>query len=317
MRFLKKQIGSQELYFKGLITWTTVEGTGFGGMYLYLADIPEGYDYQTPIKTDEGILDWKEINWILHPENLGVASNIPSCLEKVLYDDSYYNHHSIFKDGKMIDQISTTIDPRLEDDEVLRNEYLNGYLKGYQGNQKYFTIECEDIILREYRIEDLDELYNLTQQPEIMEFLPDWNVPKEQRLHWLKNYEIVENKQFLKAVSESGTIEQLRLRLGIISKESGEFIGWCCTGIKEELPHPNREIMFAISRSHTRKGYTTQATLGIIDYLFENTDVEALNAVALTHNIPSNRVIQKCGFDLQDMIEIDNDKYNHYKLLKG
>lgn len=38
------------------------------------------------------------------------------------------NHHSIFKDGKMIDQISTTIDPRLEDDEVLRNEYLNRLL---------------------------------------------------------------------------------------------------------------------------------------------------------------------------------------------
>jgi hypothetical protein len=78
-----------------------------------------------------------------------------------------------------------------------------------------FTIECKDIYLREYTIEDLDEFYALTLQPEIIEFLPGWTVPKEQRLHWLINYEIKENKQFLKAVSEGGNIEQLRLRLGI------------------------------------------------------------------------------------------------------
>lgn len=73
-----------------------------------------------------------------------------------------------------------------------------------------FTIECKDIYLREYKIEDLDDFYALTQQPEIIEFLPGWNVSIEQRLDWLINYEIKENKQFLKAVSEGGKIEQLR-----------------------------------------------------------------------------------------------------------
>ncbi|GIP32794.1 GNAT family N-acetyltransferase [Paenibacillus sp. J2TS4] len=180
-----------------------------------------------------------------------------------------------------------------------------------------FTIECSDIILREYRIEDLDELYALTQQPEIMEFLPDWNVSKEQRLHWLIHYETVENKKFIQAVSEGGHIEQLRLRLGIILKETNEFIGWCCTGIKEELSPPNREIMFAISRDHRSKGYTTQAVQAVIKCLFERTNVEELNAVALIHNIPSNRVIQKCGFDLVNRIEIDHEKYNHYKIHKS
>jgi RimJ/RimL family protein N-acetyltransferase len=147
--------------------------------------------------------------------------------------------------------------------------------------------------------------------------LPDWNVPKELRRDWLVNYETIENKQFLKAVLESGDIEQLRLRLGIISKKTGEFIGWCCTGIKDELPPPNREIMFAISKEHRGKGYTTQAAKGIIKYLFENTNVEELNAVALIHNIPSNRVIQKCGFESLNIIEIDNEKYNYYKLRKN
>lgn len=180
-----------------------------------------------------------------------------------------------------------------------------------------FTIECSEIILREYRVEDLDDLYALTQQPEITQYLPDWNVPKEQRLHWLIHYETVENKKFLQAITEGGHIDQLRLRLGIILKATGEFIGWCCTGIKEELPPPNREIVFAISRDHRSMGYTTQAVQATIKYLFEHTKVEELNAVALTHNLPSNKVIQKCGFDLVNKIEIDQEPYNHYKILKS
>jgi RimJ/RimL family protein N-acetyltransferase len=180
-----------------------------------------------------------------------------------------------------------------------------------------FTIECNDIILREFRVEDLDEFHSLTWQPEIYEFLPGWNVHKEQRKSWLINYEIKENKRFLTAVAEGGNIEQLRLRLGIILKDSGKFIGWCCTGIKEELPPPNREIMYAISKDYRGKGYTTQAAQGMIKHLFEKTNVEILNAVALINNISSNRVIQKCGFVFFNSIEIENENYNYYKLTKG
>lgn len=117
-----------EISFKGLITWSTIEGTSFGGLYLYLAELPEDYIYETPIKTDEGILDWKEIDWILHPENLGVASNIPPCLEKILYDEICYNHHSIFQDNRMVEQESTILDSLIEHDEDYRNKYLNEYI---------------------------------------------------------------------------------------------------------------------------------------------------------------------------------------------
>lgn len=61
-----------------------------------------------------------------------------------------------------------------------------------------FTIECKDILLREFIVEDLDEFHALTMQPEIIEFLPDWNVPKEQRRDWLINYEIKKTNSFYK-----------------------------------------------------------------------------------------------------------------------
>ncbi|GAA3413911.1 hypothetical protein GCM10020370_72190 [Paenibacillus hodogayensis] len=134
---------------------------------------------------------------------------------------------------------------------------------------------------------------------------------------WFINYEIPGNKQFLNAVSEDGDIGELRLRLGIILKGTGDFIGWCCTGIKDELPTPNREIMFAISKDHRGRGYTTQAAQGLIKYLFKNTNVEVLNAIALFRNVSSNRVIQKCGFIFKNIIEVDNERYIYYRLKKS
>lgn len=54
----------------------------------------------------------------------------------------------------------------------------------------------------------------------------------------------------------------------------------------------------------------------MIKYLFENTNVQVLSAIALLSNVPSNRVIQKSGFNFQRIFEIENEKYNYYKLDK-
>lgn len=61
-------------------------------------------------------------------------------------------------------------------------------------NSNLFMIECEDIILREYRFEDLDDLFHLTWQPHFHEFLLDWNVSREQREEWILEYEIPQNR---------------------------------------------------------------------------------------------------------------------------
>jgi|GEM_PF-164052 len=179
-----------------------------------------------------------------------------------------------------------------------------------------FTIECMDIVLREFQMEDLDAIYNITLQPEVKEFLPDWIATKEKRREWLTKYEIKENKEFLEAVPNIPSIKGHALRLGIILKETNELIGWITSGLKDELPPPNREIGYAISKDYTCKGYATQAVQGLTKYLFENTNTDVLNATALTYNIPSNRVIQKCGFRLMGTIEIDGQEFYYYKLNK-
>ena len=183
--------------------------------------------------------------------------------------------------------------------------------------RKVFTIECKDIILREFQLEDLDAIYMLTLQKEITEFLPDWIATKEKRREWLMKYELKENNEFIESVPNVLNIKRHTLRLGIILRETNELIGWISSGLKDELPLPNREIGYAISKDYRSRGYATQAVQGLIKYMFENTNVDVLNATALTYNAPSNKVIQKCGFMLMGKIIIENEDYFYYKLNKN
>ena len=180
-----------------------------------------------------------------------------------------------------------------------------------------FKIECKDIVLKEFELEDLDEIYELTLQHEITDFLPDWIATKEKRREWLVKYEINENREFLESVPNISTSGRKALRLAIILKETNQIIGWCCSGFKAELPLPNREIGYAVSKNYRNKGYTTQAAKGLIKYLFENTNLDVLNATALTYNKPSNRVIEKCGFKFINNVEIENHEFYYYKLNKS
>lgn len=115
-----------ELRFKGTVTWSS-GGSQFGGMYVYLADVPEDLVYPTPVKTDEGILDWKTIEWIMHKQNEGIASNVPQALTLMLQDDGCYDHHCVFSGNSLIAQTAAAMMPEFETDSAYRERYLQRY----------------------------------------------------------------------------------------------------------------------------------------------------------------------------------------------
>lgn len=128
MREMREETGIEpaELHFKGMITWSQ-NGAKAGGMYTYLAEVPEGFAYATPLKTDEGILDWKEIGWILHEDNVGVAANLPRTLPAILQDERAYDHHCMYHGEALIDYRAELLDPAVEWDAELRAAYLQRY----------------------------------------------------------------------------------------------------------------------------------------------------------------------------------------------
>ncbi len=111
--FEETDIKVSDIIFKGTVTWE-VDGTLAGGMYAFVAEVPEDFSYDTPRKTYEGILDWKDTTWVLNPENTGIVTNIPLFLPKMLNDDKIYEHRCFYK-GKVLQGVETI---NLKEDEV-------------------------------------------------------------------------------------------------------------------------------------------------------------------------------------------------------
>lgn len=86
-------IDLQSVTYKGNIGFKDKdEPRASEGMYVFLADLPEGVQMDTPLSTDEGILEWKEIGWILDENNRGVVSNLPKYLPIILTEENKLEH---------------------------------------------------------------------------------------------------------------------------------------------------------------------------------------------------------------------------------
>ncbi|MFB5089396.1 8-oxo-dGTP diphosphatase [Psychrobacillus sp. PGGUH221] len=85
-----------EYYSKGLITWDKNDG-GKDGLHVYLFEVDETLGNESIQKTREGILDWKQIDWIINPNNLGIAKMVLQYLPVLLEKENDYLFE--YKDG--------------------------------------------------------------------------------------------------------------------------------------------------------------------------------------------------------------------------
>lgn len=97
-----------EVNFTGIVTWESSNENS--GMYVFIADWQDGSSYKTPKNSDEGILDWKDIDWVLDPANLGVVSNIRVFLSMMLRESERYQYNFIYKNNKMTNYTITELD---------------------------------------------------------------------------------------------------------------------------------------------------------------------------------------------------------------
>ncbi|HYG56977.1 MAG TPA: GNAT family N-acetyltransferase [Symbiobacteriaceae bacterium] len=88
-------IALDDVRFAGLVTWD-VEGGRSGGMYAFVADVQADFGYPSPRASSEGLLDWKKIDWVLNPKNLGVARHLPRFAPAMLEGAELYRHHFIW-----------------------------------------------------------------------------------------------------------------------------------------------------------------------------------------------------------------------------
>ncbi|MEF3305492.1 NUDIX hydrolase [Paenibacillus sp. GYB003] len=84
----------------GTVTWLTK--TGVSGMYVYLASVPPSFSFPTPVRVDEGVLDWKSADWVLHPDNDGIADNVRQFLPGMLDGETMDHRFSFDEAGHLV-----------------------------------------------------------------------------------------------------------------------------------------------------------------------------------------------------------------------
>lgn len=145
------------------------------------------------------------------------------------------------------------------------------------------TLETKRLILRPFTIEDAQEMFfGWASDPEVTKYL-QWNTHEN----------IEETKKILSIwIDEYEKPERLNFAIGL--KKEGKLIGGIDVVGYLGGVRGTPVIGYNLARKYWGNGYMTEACRCVIDYLFSIGHTE-IRIDAVSENIASIRVIQKCG----------------------
>lgn len=74
-------------------------------IYVYVSHLPDNYDISKyPIKINEGIIDFKEIDWVLNMKNYGIIEDLRVFLNDIKNNEKH-NYHLVYDNSKLIEYI--------------------------------------------------------------------------------------------------------------------------------------------------------------------------------------------------------------------
>ncbi|MEG4034182.1 GNAT family N-acetyltransferase [Microcoleus sp. w1-18aA5] len=140
-------------------------------------------------------------------------------------------------------------------------------------------IETARLYLRQFRPEDLDDLYRIYSDPETMKYLTGVRTREatEIAIHtMLKRWE--QNNFGMWA---------------LVHKIDCKMIGRCGLAFLDQTPEV--ELGYALDKVYWNQGLATEASFASLNYGFKILKLERIVAIARPENIASQRVIQKVG----------------------
>jgi RimJ/RimL family protein N-acetyltransferase len=146
-----------------------------------------------------------------------------------------------------------------------------------------FAIETNRLLLRHAALEDIDAVFRLFSNPELMKY---WNtLPQTDRSQAQATVE----RMMARIDSDDG------LELIIVLKASGEAIGTCAL---HNLHAPSRraEIGYSLDPPFWGKGYMQEALERLVEHAFTVLHLNRLEADIDPANLASARSLERLGF---------------------
>lgn len=169
-------------------------------------------------------------------------------------------------------------------------------------------IETKNLIIREIEEKDAGILYQFAREPNNQYYaFPDYENPQD----------YLDDTEWFKEPSDSIDICIGRYH-AVVLPDSDEMIGVVARGPKER--NNEIEIGYFMSEKYRRKGFAEEAVNAFIEWCFKVSDIACIYATVSCDNLPSNRLIEKCKFELYEKRTpikqgqlMENKSYFYYK----
>ena len=153
---------------------------------------------------------------------------------------------------------------------------------------RHVILETPRLALRQFTADDVDNLFDLNSDPEVMRYLTGGEpTPREE----------IQDRiiPFHQSVYDHFD------RLGTWAAEAaatGEFLGWFHLRPDSGTDATNVELGYRLRRAAWNRGYATEGSRALISLGFTDLGVERVFAHTMTVNTASRRVMEKCGLTL-------------------
>ena len=151
----------------------------------------------------------------------------------------------------------------------------------------HIILETPRLALRQFTEDDVDNLFDLNSDPEVMRYLTGGRpTPREEIRDQIIPFHLA-------------VYDRLD-RLGTWAAESatGEFLGWFHFRPGPGTDITNIDLGYRLHRRAWNKGYATEGSRALISMGFTGLGVERVFGHTMTVNTASRRVMEKCGLTL-------------------
>jgi RimJ/RimL family protein N-acetyltransferase len=162
------------------------------------------------------------------------------------------------------------------------------------------VLETGRLLLRKFTAQDAALIFGLNNDPEVTRYTLDPIVDFQQA----------------QEVLENSILPQYALyghgRWAIHTREGNRFIGWC--GLKARPELKEIDLGYRLKKDAWGHGYATEAAVACIRYGFDRLQLEHITGRALPANLPSIRVLEKCGMTYRGEEVIDGLLHRTYDI---
>jgi RimJ/RimL family protein N-acetyltransferase/ribosomal protein S18 acetylase RimI-like enzyme len=146
-------------------------------------------------------------------------------------------------------------------------------------------LESERLVLRDWVEADLEAVWQLKSDPEVLRYTDEEPLDRAGALDWLAG-----------AIRHNRARPRRAWNLAIARREGGEVVGWLGIGLPSRGGGPGEySFGYQLIRRHWGRGYATEAARRILRFAFEELGAHRVYAECDPANRASARVLEKAG----------------------